>query len=269
MYASEPKTIGGVLDAGFALYRAGFRTVTLTAAKGFGVVFAIEVVLQLVFGVSSASLNSTMDPDDIDPTELFTYLASLPFTLVVMFVTFAAITLHLHRIALGEADAGEGIYLAGLKRLPAYLGAIILYTLAMFLGLLLLILPGIWASVAFLLAYYVVITEKLGPIDSMSRSYQLVKGNWWRSATVLLVAFIVVMVIQSGVVTIPAFITGFMAASGEEIGTLWLLVLNFLTAVGQSLSVPLLTAMMLALIHDLSLRRSGEDLEARLEAAGS
>jgi hypothetical protein len=269
MYASEPKTIGGVLDAGFALYRTGFREVTVTAAKGFALVLFFEVLMELIFGVSTASVGNVMDPEGALPADMLAYLGYLPVYMVVMIATFAAVALHLHRIASGADDAGRGIYGAGLRRLPAYVGTIILYFLVVFLGMLLLFLPGMWAMVAFLFSYYVVVTEKLGPFRSMSRSYQLVKGNWWRTATVFTVAMIVVMIIQSAVVTVPAFVTGFLAASGEEISTTWFLVLNFLSAVGQTLSVPLLTAMILTLIHDLSLRRSGEDLEARLEAAGS
>jgi uncharacterized membrane protein len=47
------------------------------------------------------------------------------------------------------------------------------------LGLLLLIVPGIIAIVVFMFAMIIVIDQELGPIDAMSESIRITRGNRW------------------------------------------------------------------------------------------
>lgn len=268
MYENEPRSIGGVLDAGIRLYRGAFARVVATAAKGFAVLFLLEVIFELVFGVSSASLNNAA-PESVDPANVLVYLALLPLTLLVTLLTTGAVVLHLHRIASGAPDPDVGVYRAALRRVLPYLGASLLYGLAVVGGMILLIVPGVWLSISLVPAIYLVFTERLGPIASLRRAFAIVRGNWWRTATVVLVSSLIVVVIQAGIVSLPAFVAGVLAATGDgQVGTSWVLVLNFLNAVAQALSIPLALAMGLALVRDLVIRASGEDLEARLDAAG-
>jgi len=59
------------------------------------------------------------------------------------------------------------------------LGVTVLTMLAVLGGLLLFIVPGIIFFGWFILSPYVVVHEKLGMVDSMKRSKQLVKGRLW------------------------------------------------------------------------------------------
>ncbi|MEE4301528.1 MAG: hypothetical protein V2J24_18965 [Pseudomonadales bacterium] len=267
MYENEPRTVGGVLDAGVRLYRGAFTRVVVTAAKGFAAVFLLEVVFELVFGVSSASLNAA-DVDAIDPANIAAYLVLVPLSLLISLLTTAAVIVHLHRIATNAPEGDAGVYAAALRRVLPYVGTSILYGIATVLGAILLIVPGVWLSIAFLPAIYLVFTEQLGPIGALRRSFSIVRGNWWRTATIVLVSSFIVLVIQAGIVSLPAFLAGVVAAAGDgQIATSWVLVLNFLNAIAQALSIPLAIAMGLAIVRDLVIRASGEDLEARLDAA--
>lgn len=292
IYEREPRSVAGVLDAGVRLYRAGFRRAVVTAARGYGVVLAAEVIAELFLGVSSMSAQApgaTGMEAAVDPVVLFFLL---PLTALVGLLTTAAVIHHLHCIASEEAGAVHGVWRTALRRAPAYLGAALLYGLpvafagvvaAVLVGtlatgavvlagivLLVVLVPVVWASVALAPMFYLVFTERLGPIAALRRSVVLVRGNWWRTATVTLVAFLVLTVIQAGIVTLPAFLVGVMAGvSGESVGSVWVIALNLANALAQTLSVPLLAAMGLAIVRDLEIRASGEDLEARLEAAGS
>lgn len=267
MYENEPRSVGGVLDAGVSLYRVGFTRVVATAAKGFAAVFLLEVIFELLFGVSSASLN-TASPEAIDPSSIVAYLALLPLSMLITFLTTAAVIVHLHRIATDAPEGDAGVYVDALRRALPYLGALILYVVAVLLGTILLVFPGIWVSIALVPAAYLVLTERLGPISALRRSFAIVRGNWWRTATIMLVSSFIVLVIQAGIVSLPAFVVGVLAAAGDgQIATSWVLVLNFLNAIAQALSIPLALAMGLAIVRDLVIRASGEDLEARLDAA--
>ena len=61
-----------------------------------------------------------------------------------------------------------------------YLGASILLALAVAIGLVLLIVPGIILGLMFMFTTFVVIESELGPIDAMSESHRLTRGNKWQ-----------------------------------------------------------------------------------------
>ena len=263
MYETEPRQLGGVLDAGIRLYRAAFKGIVTTAAKGFGAIFVLESISEKIFGISSLSFDAA---NDMGGEDVIGYVLMLLLVLPLTAVTTLAIVQHLHAFAEGREDPGAGAYRVGLRRTPALIVLGILYGLAFTLGLLLLVIPGIWLSVALALGFYLLITEGLGPIDALNRSRNLVKGNWFRTAVLYTVATVLALVIQLGVVTIPAGITGFMMAGEAEIDSAWIMMLNLLNAIAQILSIPLAAALGLALTRDLVLRKSGDDLEARLDA---
>lgn len=60
-----------------------------------------------------------------------------------------------------------------------WLWMITLVTLAVFGGFMLLIIPGIIASVYLLFAYYTFIDDDARGMDALERSRQLVYGDWW------------------------------------------------------------------------------------------
>ena len=60
-----------------------------------------------------------------------------------------------------------------------YLGVSILLMLAIAVGLVLLIVPGIIFALMFMFAPLIVIDRELGPIDSMNESNRITRGNKW------------------------------------------------------------------------------------------
>jgi uncharacterized membrane protein len=61
-----------------------------------------------------------------------------------------------------------------------YLGASILLALAVAIGFVLLIVPGIILGLMFMFTTFVVIEHELGPIDAMSESHRLTRGHKWQ-----------------------------------------------------------------------------------------
>ena len=61
-----------------------------------------------------------------------------------------------------------------------YLGASILLALAVAIGFVLLIVPGIILGLMFMFTTFVVIERELGPIDAMSESHRLTRGHKWQ-----------------------------------------------------------------------------------------
>jgi Tfp pilus assembly protein PilE len=61
-----------------------------------------------------------------------------------------------------------------------YLGASILLGLIIIVGFILLVIPGIIASIVFGFTLYLVVDKGLGPIEALKESARLTKGNRWR-----------------------------------------------------------------------------------------
>lgn len=102
------------------------------------------------------------------------------------------------RIAEGERPSvGEAFGLAS-DRAGAAIGTTVLYTLAVAVGLVLLIVPGIWLAVRLYLGAQVAVVDKLGPVDALRRSFELTRDRWWQTFGRMLLAGIVF-----GLVTAP------------------------------------------------------------------
>jgi uncharacterized membrane protein len=61
-----------------------------------------------------------------------------------------------------------------------YLGASILLALAVTVGFVLLIVPGIILGLMFMFATFVVIERELGPIEAMGESNRITRGHKWQ-----------------------------------------------------------------------------------------
>lgn len=111
----------------------------------------------------------------------------------------------------------------GIRRFPSLLGLGILTALAVLVGLVLLVVPGLIVAVMLVLGMPACVIESLGPIESMKRSAFLTKSNRWRIVgSFLLVVFVplvavllifgvlvaLVAAIQSNVLIILAVIVG-------------------------------------------------------------
>ena len=71
------------------------------------------------------------------------------------------------------------------------------------IGLILFIIPGIYFSIALQYANFIVVHEKAGPFEAISRSFELISGNWWKTfGLMFILQFIVAIVIY--IVYIPA-----------------------------------------------------------------
>jgi hypothetical protein len=131
-------------------------------------------------------------------------------------------------LARGEEPTVGGA-LEGLRgRVAPALGAVALYTLGVLVGLVLFILPGIWLAVRWYFAPQAAIVDGESPVGALRRSSELVQGQWWRTAGLLLLAGILFGLVTL-LLAIPAALAG---------GTGWLYVtiVVLAQAVGLSLS---------------------------------
>lgn len=85
-----------------------------------------------------------------------------------------------------KPDVSEALALSVRKFVPL-LAAHILYYLIIMFGFIFLLIPGIFLSVKLYYFQYFILFDNKGVIESLRLSWQMVKGNWWRTALLLVI----------------------------------------------------------------------------------
>jgi len=75
-----------------------------------------------------------------------------------------------------------------------FIVAQILVGLIVFVGLVLLIVPGIIAILVFLFVLYIVIDKELGPIEALKESARITRGSRWELLLLVLIVFVLNLV---------------------------------------------------------------------------
>lgn len=240
-----PLSIGGVLDDGFSLLKASFSSV-------LGLAFVAAYISNLPNMVADPQ-TETVDPADMAFAVLYLFL--LPLSLIL----FGAMIARINAISSGlEMSLGESLRV-GLRRFFPLLFCWILFIVAIMLGFVALVIPGLILSVSLLFAPYLVITDTVGPIDSIKRSHKLVWGHWWRTAALFAVVFFIVAAAY-----ILIGILGAMTALAEGGNSPW--VMWVAVPLISALITPVMYVFSIAILNDLKFRKEGEDLVDRIEA---
>ncbi|HEX7416487.1 MAG TPA: hypothetical protein VF315_00415 [Steroidobacteraceae bacterium] len=252
----RPYGIGEVLDAGFRLYQRSVIKCIPYAAAGV-------LAQQLPSAYLLARGRLLHGHPFADPLWLTLWIIGA-LTAVVM---WSAMQLRQYAIATGQFTDAAGDLRVALARLPATIVAAIATGLAIALGCVLLIVPGVYFATSLALTGTAVVVEKLGPGASLSRSTQLVAGNWWRTTTIFTVALLVVIVfyVLGGLVGVLIAVP--LAGSADIVVVV--AVTSVVTALIGAFVAPLIVALVLATYADLTIRRQGRDLAQRISAVGS
>lgn len=123
----------------------------------------------------------------------------------------------------------------------------LLYGIAVVIGLILIIIPGIYLLVRFAFVGPVVVLERSGIGAAFSRSSFLVNGSWWRVFGIGLLIFIL-FALSSGVLAV-------VLRSVLSVGTAYLV-----GAIVSILVDPFVTGALVVLYFDLRIRK-GDVLE--------
>lgn len=259
----QPQTIGRVLDSGFQLYRAKFMRIVILALLGGLAPFAMSIVSFLTISADGS-------------IGLGFYAVQFLAT-VISFVFYLGILHALLQTAAGAPSTmGRNLAVGADKIIWVFL-ATICFALAVTVGLALLIIPGIFLMVAFSMYALAIIDEDDGPIASLRSSYRLIKGHWWRTAVVFTVISFIVMALYLVVFFVVGAAFGLgggaliASGTGQEadlaIGLYFGAVL--LQLLLGALLGPVFYAVMVVLYNDLRLRKSGSDLDSRIDEAGT
>src|SRR6202022_3654470 len=139
----------------------------------------------------------------------------------------------------------------------------VVWVIAELIGFLLLFLPGlaVFCAAAYFLVRWsltvaAMMAEDIGPIRGLGRSWNLVKGQWWRTFGILVVVAILQTIISSALSILfqliaTIFSTGDFQAARVSVGSTLL----------SALVSPITTIAVVLLYFDLRVRKEGLDLD--------
>jgi hypothetical protein len=270
---SAPLSIGGVLDNAIRLYRYAIPRCWILALIYSGVLalFTIAWVLPLTKTAGVAGTVGGFAVPRADPQQVFATLFSgrvlLGFLITTLFsmAVYGALVKTESSLARGEPQPSLGeALLAGLRRVPSMVLAGLLFALAVCVGFIALLVPGIYIFGKLQLWLVAMFMEDTGALGSLKASWRLTEKRWWRASTIIAVAFVLVYVVALAVGLLANVVEGIAHVSlGNRV-----IVNQIFSAASNILVLPLVVAIGVVMYHDFKLRSEGGDLAARLGTLG-
>jgi hypothetical protein len=253
----QPRSIAKILDASFSLFAASF-----TRIIGIGMLIAaMYTVLTLLSVDFTADLQPGADPEAMQG-ELFAklpaFIGAIAAVSLLSFIFYGAIIYRIDNLARQREDTFGTALAVGLRKFPAMLLAVILYTLAVAAGTLLLVVPGVALMVSLSFYPLFIVVEDLGGYAALKASHRLVWGHWWRTLSVYMAPGILMLILYAALALVTYPLSGEADQSGSISAG------DVLTNLLSGLAMPYFYALAYVLYHDLKLRKSGGDLAARL-----
>lgn len=135
---------------------------------------------------------------DMSTVENIALVLVILVTMVVNLMMGVALIL----TAAGRTNTFMEAYQTSIKYIWRYLFVGIVGGLAVLLGLILFIIPGIIVAVWFSQAYVVAVMEDKGVIASLKKSKEYVTGKWWAVAWRIIALIAIMIVVTSGLVAL-------------------------------------------------------------------
>jgi Uncharacterised protein family (UPF0259) len=181
--------IGSVLGETFSIYAGNLGPL-------LGVAIALYLVIAIVAGLGFAA-------SGFIGLILFAILATLGVTLYGGFVVRLV-----EDVRDGRRDSTVGELIeSAMPAVPRLIGNGILKGIAVAIGLVLLIVPGLILLTIWAVTAPAIVVERQGAIDAFSRSWELVRGQAWSVFAIILLTFL-----------ITQGITYLLGAMGDNIG---------------------------------------------------
>ncbi len=261
----QPMSVGQILDRTFTLYRRNFLhyiAIVAVAVVPFRVLLYLAMVL-------------VDDMVGMAENEAQSALAVMMIVTGIIGMIIAAIAQALARAALLRAVSGSYLgedvslgqaYRKALPRLWSILVAGFLVGIITWLGLLLLIVPGVIFAAAFALTIPGIVVEDLGATEGMGRSWHLTRGNRSKVLGLLLLVWLIGLVVGATLGFAGGFVAAPLAQMNDYVGSV---VEDLFSMVAIVLTTPIGATATILLYYDLRIRKEGFDLEMLAERMGT
>lgn len=204
------------------------------------------------------------------------YFANMVVSAVAFMIMAAVVYQYIALYVEKGKDAFEvGDIISGiLGNLGKFVVAGIVAGLAVLAGYIFCVIPGIYLAIAFSLTYAVVAVEKLGALDAIGRSRDLIKNYWWQTFGIIIVIALIQMALMM-IIYMPFYIlmavVGFndpnpetMSSSNDMIYLIFMLVIMVAGYLLQSIHLVALAFQYFNLVE----RKEGAGLLQEIEQIG-
>jgi hypothetical protein len=262
----RPLSIGEMLDRAFSIYRDHFKLFVGIMIWPQLASFAVSTSMFLIPVVLSSGDGDT---DTAGVIAMIAMLVYWPIWLVVQFGAYylsqAATTYAVSQVYLERSTTISASYAFIRGRFWTIVLVMLLSTVAMGVGFFAFFIGILFAALFFCLAVPVTVLEGRGPIESMKRSFNLVKDDIGR-IFVILILFGVLNLAISYTLMIPSFvIIGLLSEHGEP--PLWTNSLLFLGSFISGILIwPLLNIALAVAYYDERVRKEALDMHFMMAA---
>jgi hypothetical protein len=266
---SAPLSIGGVLDNALRLYRYVIgrcwpvALIYSVVAGAFGVIWELTTAQVAVPGADRLQVLPVAQVLRLMLSPLV--IGGFLLVIVISMVFYGALVKSESVLARGDAPLSLGEAVAvGLRRMPGVLLGTLIFLLAIGVGFVLLIIPGIYLFGKLQLWSVSMFTEDASALDALKISWRLTRKRWWRGTAILSVAAILIYVFALAFGLVAAAIGALV-----HLGLTDRLIVNQIFSIASNVIVlPMMVAINLAMYYDFKLRGEGGDLAARVGSLG-
>lgn len=245
--ATRDFEVGAVIGRGFSVFFRNFGSFFVLGAIVLSPILIVEL-----FSAESLPRNGGGDTAEFDMEEQGAGLSQLLVqVLLTNLLTAAAVFLTLRELRGMRASIGEALQV-GLSRILPVIGVALLYGIAVTLGFVALIVPGLILMTIYWVAIPVAVVERPGVLASMKRSADLTRGYRWKVFAILLLLGLIGVAFGMSLIFV---LTPLLAAgTAPEM----LVLVGFAVSVIQS---GLMAVMPAVAYHDLRSVKEGADIE--------
>ncbi|MGC1520605.1 MAG: YciC family protein [Steroidobacteraceae bacterium] len=193
---------------------------------------------------------STLTASLSSPAVWLSTLIAVPINLIL----YVALIAQNNGIASGRAVSAGAAVGVGVRLLPRMLLLGLLFVCIVAVGLILLVVPGIYWAGTLLLAFVALVVEDASVSQSMAHSRGLIKGRWWRAATLVSYVVIIDLLAYLAVTLITAAVAWVFGVGAG----MTLAVSQLLSVATDTLIAPLYLAVYVAMYYELKVREAAE-----------
>lgn len=257
----RPMSLGEVLDRTFTLYREHFLM--------FVGITALPYLLLLLFNFSTLLLDlgagQHRSPNLVSPGMIGGYIAGafggLFLFLLAIGVAHAATVAAVSDLYLGRETNVRTAYERAKGSFLAVIVVIVLTFLAVAVGALFLLIPGIYLACRLAVSVPATIVEQDSAVASMERSMELTKGFAGQLFLLLLLVWVIEMVV-GGVLQMPAAIFTMMAVVAKHQPSIAVTIYTYISQfLSQVLVGPIGTISASLMYYNLRVRKEGFDIQ--------
>ena len=256
--AIRPRSVSELVDAAFQVLRAGYAQYVML----MGIAYVPWLVLVMV---SSRSLfDGTATGLGSITRTLFLSLGGLIwFSIIDGAMTIAASEGYLGRRVDVAAAFGRAF-----AHLGALVGVAVMRGVLIFVGFILLFVPGLYFLARYAVAPATVVLEKVGIFGALGRASTLSDGFKWHVLKTLLLVWVIYMVLSFALAATAGVLVsaGGLGAAGTA---RYLSVMQIVSAIFTILVYPLVSIVQTLLYYDLRIRKEAYDIELMANGLGA